>query len=261
MKREITAEMLTAKLQAAFEPLEQVDAMWLGGSKAFGRDDEFSDLDVQFEVDGEWIEQGFELVERVLTEVSAISARNRMADPTWHGMSQCFYQLADAPEHLMIDLCMRVRGKRDSPQFNEIEIHGNPVILFDKTGCVNPLHIDMDEQKAKAAARVPYVAEHYRLYRHLPDKELRRGNAVDALNFYNQMVLATLMRLLRIRHDPARYDWGSRYLKHHLPADVYARLEALYFVADSDDLERKYRQCREWIEEELEWWKGERREH
>ncbi|MCB1219697.1 MAG: hypothetical protein H7A35_11580 [Planctomycetales bacterium] len=256
MTTKITAEMLTDRLRAAFEQLEQVDAMWLGGSKAFGRDDELSDLDVQFEVEADWIEQGFALVEQVLSEVSPISARNRMAEPAWHGMSQCFYQLADAPEHLMIDLCFRRRGNREGPQFNEIEIHGNPVILFDKTGCVNPVHINMDEQVAKARARVPYVAEHFRLYRHLPDKELQRGNPIDALNFYNQMVLATLMRLLRIRYDPARYDWGSRYLHHHLPADVHARLEPLYFVADSADLERKYMLCRKWIEAELRWWEN-----
>ena len=103
---------------------------------------------------------------------------------------------------------------------------------------------------------MPYVAEHFRLYRHLPDKELQRGNPIDALNFYNQMVLATLMRLLRIRYDPARYDWGSRYLHHHLPADVHARLEPLYFVADSADLERKYMLCRKWIEAELRWWEN-----
>ncbi|MEZ5338233.1 MAG: hypothetical protein R3F46_08185 [bacterium] len=253
----ITAELLTEKLRAAFEPLEQVDAMWLGGSKAFGRDDELSDLDVQFEVDGEWIEEGFALVEQVLTELSPISARNRMAEPAWHGMSQCFYQLADAPEHLMIDLCFRRRGQRDTPQFNEIEIHGMPVILFDRTGCVNPVHIDMQEQIARARARVPYVAEHFRLYRHLPEKELKRGHPIDALSFYNQMLLATLMRLLRIRYDPARYDWGARYLHHHLPAEVHARLEPLYFVGDSEDLERKYWQCREWIEEELEYWEEE----
>jgi predicted nucleotidyltransferase len=254
MKAMEMAALIIEKLLLALEHQESVDAMWLGGSKAFGRNDDLSDLDIVLQVEPAVIDRIFALCRTVLEEVSPVSVEYRLPEPTWHGMSQTFYQLRDAPEHLMIDLCIRPRGKTDGPQFNEIEIHGNPEILFDKCNCVNPMHIDMDEQRAKAQAQIPDLRSRYLLFRHLPRKEQARGHPVDALNFYNQMLLATLLRLLRIRHTPAQFDWGARYLKHQLPADVYARLEPLYFVRDMKDLAVKYQQCREWIEAELEWW-------
>ena len=47
MRREQVVEVL----RAALEPLASVNAAWLGGSDAFGRADELSDVDLQVDVD------------------------------------------------------------------------------------------------------------------------------------------------------------------------------------------------------------------
>lgn len=257
MAMEISLQALTDKLRSRLEPLEFVDAMFLGGSKAFGRDDEYSDLDMVVQAAPQHIEDVFAAARDALLELSPISVEYRMPEPMWHGMSQTFYQLENAPEWLMVDFCIRQRGKLDGPQFNEIEIHGEPVVIFDKLGCVQPVHVDRKELDAKIREKLTSLRSHYQLFRHLPDKELRRGRPVDAVNFYHQLVLNSLMRILRMRYTPFQYDWGSRYLQHQLPPEVYARLEPLYLVADAADLRRKYRQCREWIEEEFGWWEKE----
>jgi hypothetical protein len=44
-------------------------AAWLGGSAAFNRLDEFSDIDVQFDVTAGMVARGFEAVEGVLSSI------------------------------------------------------------------------------------------------------------------------------------------------------------------------------------------------
>ncbi len=250
----ITVAQLVAALREALEPLPAVDAMWLGGSAAFGRDDDLSDLDVVLQVDDAAIEAVFTAAEAALTALSPLSARYRIPEPTWHGMRQCFYQLADAPEHRMVDLCVRGREKGSGPNFEVIEIHGTPRVVFDKVGAVQPVHADRVAIDVAIAARLERTRDHYRIFRHLPAKELARAHGVDALHFYQQLLLGTLMRLLRMRYDPLRYDWGSRYLERHLPPEVFAELQPLYFVGDIDDLRAKVADVRQRIDAEFDHW-------
>jgi hypothetical protein len=49
-------------------------------------------------------------------------------------------------------------------------------------------------------------------------------------------VVAPLVMLYRVRHTPARHDFGSRYTRDDLPAEVQETLRELSFVADLDDL-------------------------
>jgi hypothetical protein len=47
----VRREQVVEVLRAALEPLAFVNAAWLGGSDAFGRADELSDVDLQVDVD------------------------------------------------------------------------------------------------------------------------------------------------------------------------------------------------------------------
>jgi hypothetical protein len=78
----------------------------------------------------------------------------------------------------------------------------------------------------------------FRVLHWLVDKELQRGGPIDALHFY-QSLLARVVELARMRHCPDRFDFGGRYLRRDLPAPVYERLEAPYYVRDLEDLAMK----------------------
>jgi len=70
-------------------------------------------------------------------------------------------------------------------------------------------------------------------------KEVRRGDALAALAAWQRHVLAPLVACHRIRHAPARHDFGSRYTGDDLPAEVQETLRQLSFVRDLDDLAGK----------------------
>ena len=69
----------------ALEPHPWAGAAWLGGSDAFGRADELSDVDLQVDVDDGYVAATFGAVEAALAAASPIVARLVLPMPTWHG--------------------------------------------------------------------------------------------------------------------------------------------------------------------------------
>jgi hypothetical protein len=133
----------------------------------------------------------------------------------------------------------RVRAVRPRRYYNQPERHGRPLVLFDRAGAVRPVPLDQAELAATLAAAVAGIRE--RLPFTLPQvaKEVRRGDALAALASYHRYVLAPLAMLYRVRHAPARHDFGSRYTRDDLPPEVQQTLAELSFVADLDDLAAK----------------------
>jgi hypothetical protein len=87
------------------------------------------------------------------------------------------------------------------------------------------------------------------MFQVLVEKETWRGNAIDALYFYQSLTLAPLVELLRIRHDPLRHNWGYRYLHRTLPRAEAARLQRLMFVAAPEAVPAKRAEAAAWFEE------------
>jgi predicted nucleotidyltransferase len=65
------------------------------------------------------------------------------------------------------------------------------------------------------------------------------GAVEAALASYHRYVLAPLAELYRVRHAPARHDFGTRYTGDDLPPGVQQTLVELSFVRDLDDLAAK----------------------
>ena len=234
MRRQQVIEVL----RAALLPLAYVNAAWLGGSDAFGRADELSDVDLQVDVDDGYVAATFGAVEAALAAASPIVARLVMPMPTWHGHAQRFYRLRDTAETTAVDV---VVFERSDPRryYNQPERHGHPRVLFDRAGVVRPTPLDPGELARTLARTVAGIRE--RLAFTLPQvaKDVRRGDALAALDSYHRHVLAPLVTLYRVRHAPARHDFGARYTGDDLPPEVQKTLVELSFVAGLDDLAAK----------------------
>lgn len=235
---------LVTAVRAAFEPLDYVHALFEAGSAAFGRADALSDIDLTADVDEGREDEAFTAVETALEQVAPIEIRWIIPTPAWHGMAQRFYRLAGSPPHLMVDLTLRPAGRPDL--FAERELHGEPVVYFDKRGLVKSIPADPAKVRADVAARVATLRVQLPLLEHLVIKELTRGHPIDAIGYYFSLVLRPLVELLRVRHCPARHAFGLRYLDHDLPAADVARLTPLLFVRDAEDLAAKHAQAVEW---------------
>jgi hypothetical protein len=236
-------------IRAALQPLPFVHAAWEGGSTAFGRDDEFSDLDLHLLVEDDRIEAAFAAVEDALGDLGGISLHYRVPEPTWHGHSQAFYRLVEGAPHLLVDLVV-MRCSSES-RFLTRERHGDPVVLFDRTGQIRAEDLDRGEQREIVEHRLRRIRTLVPMFADFVHKDLRRGNRLGALANYHGFVLRPLVELLGIRHCPERSDYGVRYAVHDLPAAAVARLEHLWFVPDSGGVLERCDEALAWVEEVL----------
>lgn len=249
---------LIAAIRAALEPLEHVSALFEGGSAAFGRADEYSDIDLVADVTPGEEDSVFAVLEDTLAALvrralpdcaQPFLARKLVPVPAWHGMHQRFYKLAGVDEWLLLDIALRPADKPEL--FAETERHGTARVLFDKQGRIKPAPLDSAAQRERIAQRLAEIRENLILFGNFAEKECRRARSLDAVAMYHAMLLRPLVELLRMKHDPARHDYGLRYLDFDLPPDVHARLAALAYPASVDGLLAAQAQTREWMAELL----------
>lgn len=241
----LTRQEILGQLQAILQPLEYVLAMWEGGAAAFGRVDEWSDIDVQFAVADEHVEDTWTHIDQALLSLSPFTTRHRLPEPTWHGHSQVFYSLESASPFLMVDA---VVIKQSNPnKFLETEIHGQQHVYFDKTKVIQAAPLDAATVITGHRRAVIESRTLFELFQPLTIKELNRGNWIEGFAFYQSWTLRPLLRALHALHAPFHTDFHTRYVYYDFPSDVVQRLEPLFFVHNGEDLRHKHAEAGQWF--------------
>lgn len=244
--KRLRREQIVDTLVRVLEPLDHVNGVWQGGAAAFGRVDEWSDIDLVIDAADDRAADVWPVIERAIESLGAVESRFVNEHPPLGLHSQRFYRLREAGPYLLLDICVfraSTQNKLLDPQ-----THGNAIVHFDRTGVTRPRASDPAAREAEIRARIESLRVTFPLFQSLVLKELNRGNTIEALAFYHAFTLRPLVELLRIRHCPARYQFHTRYVYYDLPADVVERLERLYFVRDVDDLARRQSAAAEWAE-------------
>jgi hypothetical protein len=245
----ISREGIIDALVGAIEPLDYVYAMWEGGAMAFDRVDEWSDIDVLVDAEDERVTDVFPVAEKALEALSPIDLKYEITQPTLGDYVQAFYRLRNASEFLLIDLAIFPHSAPD--KLLEPEIHGNARFHFNKGDAVKIPALDRSGLIGKIEVRIGRLRQRFDMFNCFVQKEINRSNPIEALELYRRLTLESLVEVLRMRYEPARYDFKTRYVYHDLPAEVAGKLEDLYFVRDMNDLEAKYRAAEEWFRREL----------
>jgi hypothetical protein len=244
-------EDIVRALVERLEPLPFVDALWEGGAAAFDRVDAWSDLDLQVVCDDESVERTLEEARAAFEELSPIEYDFRMPEPAWHGHSQVFWKLEKSSPFHLIDLCVMKRSADD--KFLEPEMHGRPEVHFDKTGVARPASFDAVAHRETLRRRLETLRTVFGLFgRVMVEKELRRGNGIEAVTYFHGTTLRPLIEVLRMRYAPAQHRFHTRYVHYDFPPDVVRRLERLFFVSDIEELEGRLEEAVSWFEEAAE---------
>jgi hypothetical protein len=233
----VTRQDIVNTLVDALEPLEYVYAMWEGGAAGFKRVDSWSDLDLQIDASDEYSEDVFAIIEQALVMLSPIELKYELPQPTWHGHAQTFYRLAKTSPFLFLDLVVMNHSNPD--KLLQTEIHGKPIIYFDKRNVVQSPPLDHQTLTMTLQTRLAALPVTFDLFQVLTLKELNRHNYIEAISFYHSDTLRPLVELLRIKHNPIHYNFNTRYLYYELPPEVVKMIEPLYFVASGEDLRVK----------------------
>lgn len=206
---------------------------WLGGSAATQREDEYSDTDiVVISTNAGAI---FDAIEKALSAVFGIQCTWKVEDCSKY--QQRFYVLENSSTTYYVDVVVYEQTEPEffSEYFN-IERHGSPVVLFDKTGILkaasknpkreNP-HVDVKNTKARFEVM-------YRTFL----KEYLRGKFIDAYAFYTRLV-SIYVYLERVTITPEKHDFNLRYLYLDFPHEKAASVEQMLKASDLETMNVK----------------------
>jgi len=241
----LTHDKVIRALTDALRPLNFVHAFYEGGAIAFNRVDDWSDIDAYVVVDDGKISDAFLAVEKTLKSLSQIKQKYDVPQSGWPGIFQAFYKLEEASDFLIIDLAVLQLNCPD--KLLEPEIHGNNVFHFNKNNVVKVPHLDKKAFAEKVRTRIVRLQARYDMFNGFVQKEINRGNSLEAIDLYHNLILGMLVEALRIRHNPVHYDFKMRYVHYELPPEVVERLVNLHFVKNMKDLQEKHREAKEWF--------------
>jgi predicted nucleotidyltransferase len=243
----VTRGALIKTLVEALKPLSYVHAFYESGAVAFNRLDEWSDVDLYVVVDDGKADDAFVAVEAALKSLSPIRQKFAVPQLPWPGVSQAFYKLERASEYLLIDLAViELSGPE---KFLAPEIHGKAVFYFNKPDRVKVTSVDKEELARTLQQRLSRLKDRFAMFNVFVQKEVNRGNCLEALVLYYSMTLGSVVDVLRIKYSPFHHDFKTRYVQYELPEAIVKKLERLYFVKDGKDLRVKYREATDWFNE------------
>lgn len=245
--KKLTRDIIIQTLVEALEPLHYTHAFWEGGGAAFERIDEWSDIDLYLIVDDEKVDETFHVVEEALRSLSSIEQKYEVLHPPPLALYQAFYKLESASEYLLIDLAILTPNSPD--KFLEPEIHGNAIFYFNKSDKIQPPPLDKDALVTKLQTRWERSKTRFSMFNSFVQKEINRGNNLEALDFYRAYTFAPLIEALRIKHNPFHHNFRTHHIHYELPPETIKKLERLCFIKDAKDLQEKYIEATHWFHE------------
>lgn len=252
----VTREMILGALRDRLGPVDWALSLYEGGAAAWHRVDEWSDIDLGFEVKKGRLQEGIAAFEEALASLGSIDLAFQVPNPP--AAAQWLYHVEGSSPFLVVDICFDEAPSgdcTDDPDCDdepiETDVHGDIICHFDKEGAPRYARTDRAKLRAGLEKRLATLPAQFRLFQTMPLKELGRGNWVEALVFYHNETLKLLVELLRIRYRPAQSTFHTRYIYYDFPEEVVKRLERLYFVADPGELAAKRGEAEAWFFELL----------
>src|SRR3954453_23761201 len=228
-----------------------VRVVFVGGSAVTGGYDDHSDLDVEvLTTPGEAVAAYRRLLDAALRDFDVHQVWE-LPDATWPDGRQAFLNLTpDAGDMSLptriIDL--HVSDLADERRLVDERRPGAPYVVHDPEGLVELRHDDEHVLEAARAEGVQQAAARRPTAQWLVNRAIARGDVVEAHAFHVGYGVTPLVRLLRIRHCPARHDFGLRYLRTDLPTGYAERVAALL---EGDNLQARADAAFAWQDELL----------
>lgn len=243
---------LITRMQAFLIADDRVRAAWLGGSDATDRVDGRSDIDLVIVSEPGMVEPAFELFAAWFTDLVGIRRHHRLPDPTVHGHPQALFHGEGLSDDLAVDLMVMHTEVPVEHRFLEVERHGRVKPLVDRLGWLaETVRVDPESRSIEIDRHLDSIAGMHPFQHPLVEKSITRGHSLEAIDAYQRRLLRPLCDLMRIEHDPDRFDFGFRYLDRDLPDIDRELLEHLAFVADLETLRERAATCRMEIERRL----------
>ena len=233
----ITSEQIIQAVYDATIRHSNIHVFWLEGSFATDTTDQYSDLDLWFDVADGTEKATLDLVAIALESLGELDFVKLEVQPhpqIWYAV----FHLKNSSPYLLIDVCVQSHSRNFV--FTAGKLDEQFKTVFDKQGCLKVQlgqSVGEMEQQAFKAHLTETIAQKHRVL-----KMIQRQNLIGALDYYQKYILDPIMELLWLKYvGPGPVLKSS--LKKVLPSDLMTELEALHSIRDLTDLEQKVKRA------------------
>lgn len=237
MKREQIIETLI-KL---FRDDGDIYALWLEGSDATGKVDEYSDIDMCALIDEDKVDEVFEKIQNRF-EIDSIY-ENRNCDSE----RQLVFHVVNSDKYHVVDFNAYFHNVADTTFVKNDTIDVCKVI-FDKCGAIQYKEYDAgvgaDERmywEKESAYRFSQISR--------VEKYCLRGLYPEAFVYYQKYVVEPLVFTLRMKYTPTKVWYYMVHISDHIPQEEVEKLNRILQVSGVDDIMANLQFAEEWYHE------------
>ncbi|MDB5227755.1 MAG: polymerase beta domain protein region [Bacteroidota bacterium] len=232
-------EAILSKIIEELKSKEHIHLILEGGSKAFKRFDEFSDIDIMIGVEDDKVDETFQQFENFLEDLAGIETTLPWAANK--GFHHKFYKLKNTHPYHVVDFYLIEQSVENKEL--ETQIHGDLIVYFDRFDYMKKQGFNQNAFDEKVDVYGDKMKRTFEFFFFMVEKEIARGHYIDALTFYFELTIKPLTRLLRIKYNPVHYNFELRYLYDELPKNITDELEQLLSISNMNDLSLKHKQA------------------
>lgn len=226
-------------IRAATEKQVFVHALWVEGSVAQDKSDEYSDLDIWLEVDPDKVGETYKIVKIALETIGPIDLEYEVHKS--NDQHHIIYHIEGTSKFLTIDVNIQPfpgkSGFDEGVDVIDIVFNKDAVFEFHK-----PHNKPFDEAASKER-----LLDYYRAMRPNVLKNIRRQKSLEAKIYYDNLLEFVIKYLRRKNSLDAKLGYNYKHIYRDLPEDA-TKFQYFAFV-ESADLESKLDELGEWLKE------------
>lgn len=237
MKREQIIEALIELLQQD----DNVYALWLEGSDATGKVDNYSDIDMCALIDENKVDEVFEKMQNRFDIDSVYENRNCDSE------RQLVFHIANSEKYHVVDFNAYFHGVAGTTFVENDSIDACKVI-FDKCGAIQYKEYDAsagknerEYWKKESAYRFSQISR--------VEKYCLRGLYPEAFIYYQKYVIEPLVFTLRSKYTPTKIWYYMIHISDHIPQAEIEKLNRILQISCIDDILSNLKWAEEWYQE------------
>ncbi len=216
-----------------------VIAAWEGGSAATDHLDDYSDLDVMIVCEDDAVEQVFDMLDDHFEYSYGIIRKFRVPEPTWHQLSQTFYQIKGTSELFYLDIAVIKESVPD--KFTDPLRHGEGIFWFTKRDVFHESIDTPEDVENRGKQFYKRATESDFILMIETKKAIVRGVFVEAFPMYYGFIVRHLSILLNLKHRKEKVDFGLRYISRDYDQKDYEIIEQALRVSTIEEMREVFK--------------------
>lgn len=226
------------------ENKDYVYAMWLEGADGLNQVDEYSDLDIWFDVEDSKRDS---FIKNLVNELSKLGKIDSIMTKISDVIYQSNIHLENTSKYLTLDLAAQNDSRdRDDTCFIKGSITELPKIIFDRKNVISfkdPEKLDKELLNKVFEEKENRILQYSRV-----TKYIKRNQYLECFMEYDKQILKPIVTIARIIYTPDLYDYELCHISRHIPKGIVTKIEKLYKVSSFDDIEKNIKTALELLD-------------